>query len=303
MLAYFAIFTTIVLFSTIEVFLKMINGNIDPFLIGFTRFFVSGILLITIGLLFPAKKEKVDFNAWKKIILLGIFGVSIGLGAFHFSIKYLTASTGAVIFSINPIFSSITALVLLRESLGIKNISGMIIGFAGIYILSFGFNAVEINSLVGVLGMLISAIVFGSYIVISKKYVLKYGTFITTGIAFFSGSFLFLPFVKSYELLNPKLTISVVAYITIMATAVAYIFYFYGLKKVPVVVGTSMFYLKPVIASILAVILLSEKLKYNFYIGLFLVMTGLLITGIKRKVKEKNIIDSTLTVENRDTLR
>lgn len=287
MLAYLAIFTTIVLFSTIEVFLKMITGNIDSFLLAFIRFFAGGLLLILLGVIFPANKEKINLKSWKTIALLGIFGISIGLGAFHFSINYLPASTGAVIFSINPIFSSVTAIILLKESFGLKNISGMILAFLGLYILSFGFNSIDFNSLIGVSAMLLSAVVFGIYIVISKKYVLKHGTFTTTGIAFFSGSFLFLPFIKSYQIINPLKTISVVTYITIMATTVAYACYFYGLKKVPVAVGTSMFYLKPVIASFLAVLILSEPLSYNFYIGLFLILIGLLINGIKIKAKEK----------------
>jgi len=287
MYAYLAIFTTIALFSTIEVVIKLINNNIDLFLLAFVRFFVSGLILLCFGYVQQHKDEKVKGITLFKIILLGVFGISIGLGSFHFSMEYIKASTGAVIFSMNPIFSAITAFVILNESLHFKNIFGMILGLIGVYILSFGFNAIDVSSLVGVGAMLLSAIVFGTYIVLSKKYIAKYGTFMVTGIGFASGALLFLPFVKSYRVENIAFTISILSYITILATTLAYALYFYGLKRVPVSVGASMFYLKPILASILAVCVLSEKLLYNFYIGLALILFGLLLTNSKKRVKEE----------------
>ncbi|OQY10203.1 MAG: hypothetical protein B6I28_01535 [Fusobacteriia bacterium 4572_132] len=283
MLAYIAILTTITLFSTIEVAIKFMGGNIDSLFLAFLRFFLSGIFILLLGI---KDMKRLEIKDLFKMIGLGILGVSVSLGAFHISLHYLDASVGAVIFSMNPIFSALLASFILKEKLSEIKIIGIFLGFIGAYIISFGFSGINLKSIEGPILMLISSITFGSYIVLAKKQIQKYGIFLVNGIVFLSGSLLYLPFIKNYEISNFNYTIKIIIYLVFGATTLAYLLYFYGLKRVSIVGGTSMFYLKPILASFLAFTVLGEKLKINFYVGLVVIFMALTLTIYKPAKKE-----------------
>jgi drug/metabolite transporter (DMT)-like permease len=167
---YGAIFTTIVFFSTIEVVVKLIGPGVDPIFLAFIRFFAAGMILTALDLKKVSLIRREDIPG---IILLALIGVSAGFAAFHTSLKNMNASTGAVIFSMNPIFSSVAALYFLKEKLTLKRLFGTIIGFAGVYLLSFGLTVPDFASAKGPLLMLFSSITFSIYIAGTKLYVKK----------------------------------------------------------------------------------------------------------------------------------
>lgn len=270
---YAAIFITILLFSTVEVATKTIAFNINPIYLAFLRYIISGIIIFMIGIK-EIRNKSINFKDTAGIVLTGIIGITISIGMFHTSLLYVEAAKGAVIFSLNPVFSALFAYLLLKERLTKGTVVGMVIGFIGVYIVSFGFETVRFNSAKGPVLMILSAIFFGCYIVLSKKYIKIYGKFFATGIIFTTGAVCYLPFIKSYKVENISYTFSVVLYLALFATGVAYICYFYGLSHVSVAAGSSMFYLKPVIATVLAVFYLKEKLKTDFYIGVLIIFIG-----------------------------
>ena len=57
-------------------------------------------------------------------------------------------------------------IITLDTPVGKGTVVGMMIGFAGVYIVSFGFEIVKFNSIKGPVFMLLSSILFGAYIVL-----------------------------------------------------------------------------------------------------------------------------------------
>lgn len=283
MISYIAIFITILLFSSIEVFSKILTGHVDPFFIAFLRFFISGVILL---LMDTKKISKVEKRDWLYLLGLGILGVTISLGSFHLSITGLKAATGAVIFSMNPLFSSIFAIIFLKEAFNRYKIAGIIIGFIGVYIVLFGLNSIDFTNIKNIILMLLSSICFGIYVAGSKPFVKKYGTFATTGIIFIFGSIPYLPLIDTFVIDNIKSSIPILLYLSLVTTGLAYALYFYGLKRVPIIVGTSMFYLKPIFATIFAIIILKESPPVCFYIGVVIILFGMMLT-IKRTKDSK----------------
>ena len=265
---YLAIFITIALFSTIEVAVKFGASDIDPFLLAFIRFFIAGIVMVVI------QYKKLKSSIIKDLLpisIIGIVGLGGAFGPYHLALQKIDASQAALLFSINPIFATIIASIILRESVTLLKIVALFTGIIGVYIVIFGFSTVHLLNSSGSILMVISAIVFGGYTVFNKHYTLKYGAILTTGIVFIFGSLSFLPFVNSFTIPNSFISIATLFYLTFGTTLIGYILYFYGLKRVPISVGSSMFYLKPVIASILSVFILKEQLSRSFYIGMLII--------------------------------
>ncbi len=280
MIPYIAIFITILLFSSIEVFSKMLTGSVDPFLIAFIRFFVSGAILLLVDF---KRVRSVVFRDWFILLGLGVVGITIALGSFHLAITGLNASTGAVIFSMNPIFSSLFAIFFLRESFNRYKVIGTLVGFIGVYIVIFGINPIDLTNIKNIILMLISSLGFGVYIAGSKPYIKKYGTFFTTGTVFITGSIPYLLFINNFAIGDISRSIPVLIYLSLITTGLAYSLYFYGLKRVPIIVGTSMFYLKPILATIFAVILLKERPPAYFYFGVLIILIGMVLTMRNQK--------------------
>ena len=276
---YMAILETIILFSTVEVASKLIAGKVDPLFLAFLRYFISGSIIMALGLKEELKRG-VEWKECLKLILIGVAGITISIGLFHTSLQYINAAEGAVIFSINPIFSAFFAWILLKEKFSKESIAGMAIAMAGVYILSFGFKKIDIRDSYGIIQMVISALMFGFYIAVSKKQMKKHNRFFATGAIFLSGAIFYIPFIKNYKIEAVPFTLPVILYLAIAATGVAYILYFYGLSKVNVAAGSSMFYLKPIFASVLAVLILHERPGINFYIGFVIIVAGMFLSTI-----------------------
>ncbi len=273
---YLAIFTTIVLFSTIEVVTKEVAG-IDPHLLAVLRFLPSGALLLLIGAQSFRRLTRSDAAA---LAALGFVGITLTFSAYHTSLaaEDFQASTGAVVFSINPVFCALAASVFLGEKLTALRTAGVLLGVAGVYVVSFGFEAVSFASAKAPALMFAAQVCFALYIVLAKKYVAKYGPFFVNGVIFVAGSLLLLPLVGRWSVPTDARTLGCLAYLAVLASGLAYVLYFYGLNRVSIAAGTSLFYLKPVLAPLLAFYVRRDTLEPHFFIGLLIVFASLTLT-------------------------
>jgi drug/metabolite transporter (DMT)-like permease len=79
----------------------------------------------------------------------------------------------------------------------------------------------------------------------------------------------------------PQGTFLKILYLGVFLSGVAYITYIEALKILTASKGAMVFFLKPVISSILAVIFLGESLSFKTAAGMLIVLTGVFINFIK----------------------
>ncbi|HYE12543.1 MAG TPA: DMT family transporter, partial [Patescibacteria group bacterium] len=83
-----------------------------------------------------------------------------------------------------------------------------------------------------------------------------------------------------------------VAYLGIFLSGIAYITYMEALKLLSASKGSMVFFLKPVLASTLAVVFLRESLSIKTVAGMLLVLTGIIMNFVKINTKTKNLIEA-----------
>ncbi|MFW6158995.1 MAG: DMT family transporter [Planctomycetota bacterium] len=274
---YAAIVITIMLYSTVEVVSKFVT-HVDPNLLAFLRFFPAGVIILAIG---RKQFRRVSVRDAAGLAALGLIGVTFTFAAYHegLTLEHLKASTAATIFSVNPVFTSLAAVFLLGERLTGRRLAGVLLGVAGIYVVGFGFEPVRFATAKGPLLMAAAQVTFGIYVAGGKKYVACYGPFFVNGVIFVVGSIFFLPMISEWSVAGMSApTVLWVVYLSLFATGLAYVLYLYGLNEVPTAAGTSIFYLKPVLASILAVLALGETLRLHFFLGLAVIFGSLTLT-------------------------
>ncbi len=291
--AYLLCFVAIALFSSYEIVGKLFGPHIPAVSMTAIRFFVGGLLLLPMAI-FEKKKVKFTTATLLKIAIVGILNVSISMVLLQLSVFYGKAVLAAIIFSANPVFVGIFSIIFEKEKLSVVNITGLGIGLLGLVVIALSeenlFSASG-SLMLGVIFGILSGIVFGLYTVLSKMYVKEIGTFKLNSYAFLFGSILLFVVGLLLDLnLYFDLTTSNIlslAYLGIIITGIGYFLYFEGLKTIATSKGAMFFYLKPVIAGILAYFILKETLTIYQVLGFLIVILGVNLERITNSLKNK----------------
>ena len=267
---------TILAFSTLEVVSAPMKGMINPLALTFLRFLIGGIFLLPFVLI---KKEKVKYKDMVVFLLLGGLNVFVSMSCLQASVFFGKASTTAMLISSNPIFVMLFSIFILKEKLTWKNATAMGFGMIGLALISSRFSSGG-DSLAGVTFGIIASLTFGLYTVLSK---LKSNSVSSLSMITYSsllGCLFYLP-VFALKGINPIAIpheyFTSLVYMGVVLSGMAYVTYIEALKILGASKGSVTFFLKPAIASILAVIFLSENLSKIAVAGSFVIIIGMTI--------------------------
>ena len=286
------IFLAALLFSTMEVTLKLGGNELDSFQLTFLRFMVGGLLLLPFALAeIKHKHTVISLKDYLYLLLLGIICIPLSMLLFQLGIMRSNASTASIIICVNPLFTMLFAHFLAGEKMTRQNGIGVVIGLIGILFMVNPFKLQEGNTPEGIILVLVGAILFGLYSVMGKIGVEKLGIMAQTSISFIFGSLVLLvillvtgrPVVAGIWPNN----ILLVLYLSIFVTGLGYLFYFLAIKKSNATTGAITFLVKPAIAPLLAVIIIGDVITINGYIGIALVLISSYINITKKNILHK----------------
>lgn len=276
-----ALIITIILFSTFEVVTKIMIASMPPMQINFLRFFIGGLLLMPVALVdLKHRKYALSIDDWRGILLIGIINVTICLSAFQISIKYIPASAAAVIFCTNPVFVHLSESLLLKTRLSRQQILGLVISLFGLAMIFGNEFLWGSKSWIGLGLALFAAATYGLYIVLAKGVTEKVGSLTANSFSFILGALACIPVLLAKDV--PLLTFTptlwpYLLYLCLAVTALAYYCFLYGLQHLPAGTGSLIFFVKPVLASLLAFLILHEPITLLFGIGGAIIILGLVV--------------------------
>ncbi len=303
-MSYLFILVAVFLFSTLELTSKLLGDSISPIGITIYRFMLGGIIMLPLCLKKIINKEAtLSFKDMFSLSLLGIINIVISMLSLQLAVYYGEASLSAILISANPVFVAILAKYILKESLSFVKIIGIIVGIIGV-ITIIGYESFQeskaLNPLLGIIFGCVASFSFGLYTILSKKNVKKHGNVVTNTISFIIGSIV-LGMIALISKVDVTFEITwfnviTIVYLGIFVSGLAYLSYFEGLKSVPTTTGAILFFLKPVIVSILAFIMFHETIYIGQFLGIALVIMGINIETI---VKKTVMIKKRLSVRNK----
>ncbi len=273
----------------------MAAGSIDPVTLSMLRFLIGCALLMAAGaLLFRKKLFAVSAADLARLSILGAFGVA-GMSLFFFiGQKTVSAISSSLIMQTSPVMICFLS-IFIGERLSMKGVTGTLISLIGclfvIGVFNSGSEGIFGGLAVGCLCIFLSAFCWAVYSVAGKPLVQKLGGFPATAWAMVFGAaeisvfWLFGPFEQSW----PKSPIawSVVAYIAVFPTAVAFLAWYEAMEWMPLALLNVMQYLTPVFTVVLAWLILGERMSMQAVIGAVLILAGVAMTT--EKVKSENI--------------
>ncbi|AYF92914.1 DMT family transporter [Apilactobacillus bombintestini] len=299
------------MFSSMEIALKSVQGVFSPIQLNLLRFFVGGLVLLPIVL--RKKSPQMLTSKWKSIgifMLTGFLCVVVSMTLYQMAIMYDQASTVAVLFSCNPVFALLFAFVILREKMSRLGFISLVISIIGLLII---VNPANLTNPLGLSLALGSALTFGLYSIVSRWGSQKTGfkglamtcyTFIAgsiellvlvgisniSAVAKFMNSVEWLkPFAYTPALQNVSLHYFwILLFICVFVTGGGFAFYFLAMDHGGVSIASLVFFIKPGLAPILAMITIGDKIALNTWCGIVVILIGSVITFIGSRLEQKN---------------
>jgi drug/metabolite transporter (DMT)-like permease len=290
-LGYLCLLNTVVLFSTYEVVSKTLVGIMDPFQVNFIRFFTGGLVLFIFLLL--KGDMRISLRDFLYTAAVGVVNVVLSMSLIQLSLyaQGSRASVTAVIFSSNPIFVMLFSAVIDKERITLQKLIGLLAGMLGILIVFGDKLSFSLEGILSPVLALLSAVFYGLYTVLGRKVSVRIGSLKMNSFSFLAGSMVLLPFllVNGSPVLNFSFSaLPQVAYLSVFVTGIAYFTYFKGLEAIGASSGSLTFFIKPVLASVIAVIFLGEQTNLNLVLGTLLIISGIFTVIYMDTLKAKN---------------
>jgi len=279
--AFFYLGITILFFSSYEVVGRTLTGIVNPFQVIFLRFLIGGIFLLPFALITLRKRAlNLSLNDLFSLFLLSLINVVISMCLLQIGINQTKASLAAVVFSSNPLFVVLSAYFFLKEPLTFHKVLGLAIGLIGLFLTFYKDLNIDPSYTYGIIALIFSALTYGIYTAFAQKVTQKIDNLVMNSLSFLIGSLLLLPIL----LINQQPIFSLpekawipILYLGVFVTGVAYYTYFKGLSLTNAGSGSMIFFVKPVLASFLAWVFLSEKITSHLILGGITILIGIFL--------------------------
>jgi len=305
---YLYIAVAIVMFTSFEVVLKFIAGQINSVQLTFCRFSIGFLFLLPVAIHTLKKRNKrLDRKSVAYFALLGLTGIALSMPILHLAVSGTNSSSVAVLFSCNPVFVTFLAFFMLGEPIKRRHIAALTLEVVGIVTLINPFGTV-LNPTAIFLALL-STLLFSLYGVMGKKKCAEFGGAVVTCFSFFFGSLIVLVFILITHI--PAVAQSIIAmglpdfanipilagytlenlpyvlFVSVGVAGIGFCSYFLAMEYQPASVVSLVYFFKPALSPVLAWFLHGEELSFNMLLGIVLIVTGSLCTIIPGIIEVK----------------
>lgn len=294
--AYLALIIVCFFWGTTYLALRIGVKDFPPFLFSGIRQVSAGLLLF-IGMYFFGKLEKMSIKDVLRQALPGILLITFGNGIIGWAELYIPSGLAALIVSVMPIYVVVINLVSGKEQkkLNAKTIAGFVLGCLGI-VLIFKDNLGDLGKpeyLWGVLASFAACFFWAIGSIYIKSNTFNTNSYSNAAIQFTSGGIgcfvfsLFFDDFSRFEMVTAE-SLWALLYLTLIGSLLAYMCYLYAIQHLPIVVVSTYAYVNPVIAILLGVAILHEKITWFTVLALATTLYGVyLINAGYRTAPEK----------------
>lgn len=278
--------TAAIIWGATAPIMKLTLAEIPVFSLAFLRMAFASLIL---GLIIfkNLKIKKIDFS---RFFWAAATGVTLNLTLFFIGLKLTQAILAAFLIASVPIATLIAANIYLKEKFTTRLILASLVAFAGVATIIGKFNGdFTSRALIGNILLLLATLSWVAHEIIAKKLLKVYDGSVVTFYSMAIGAVTFLPLFLLEYIANPNW----LRFVTIQgltgllfgiffSSLTAYWAWNKGLKLLPAGHAAFFFYLDPISGSILAMILLGEKLTPQLIIGGILIAIAVYLAEQKR---------------------
>lgn len=292
-----------VFFSTMEITLKGMTGSFNAVQVNVTRFLIGGIFLVPLALRALRRcGSRLDAKGLGQMALLGLLGTVVSMTLYQLAVETTPASVVAVVFCCNAVFVLIFAHFILKTPILRNQVAALAVACLGICVI---IDPLDLHlSPAGLFFSLSSPVIFALYAVLATPLCRRYsGVAVTCG-TFLLGSLenLLLIAIASIPALAGPLTAHGLGlfcnvplltgytwrtflqmmYVSVGVSGAGFACYFMAAEAASPFTASLVFFFKPVLAPVLALIFLGENIPLNMVAGILLILGGSLLSMLSQ---------------------
>jgi drug/metabolite transporter (DMT)-like permease len=287
-----AAFIAAVLFGSSVVAVRVAVQEIPPLSLAVLRFGQGGLLLVLVlvgmrGLL------RVKGHDLPLLILLGAILFTVFPVTFNASLRLIEASRGALVLATIPLWSALLARMARSERLVPRQVVGVFLSLGGVG-LALAYRGLGWQGGLGTLAgdglMLVTALCGAAYGVLAQRAFARYNALTVTTYAMVLGTLLLLPaaLVEGLFGVLPQLdgqTVVLVVFLGIFGGALGFFLWTFALSRLTPTQVAVYINLNPLVAMVLAAVLLAEHLTIIFVAGFGAVLLGVLLVNWPKRTQ------------------
>ena len=231
---------------------------------------------------------------WAAMALAALCGIAVYTASFMYAVQRIPAGKAAVLFSLSPVLTLLSAAWLFGERLNARIVAGMALAVAGsAVVIAQGNPLALLHGGIGTGEMLISLCVlcWTAYTLIGRRALAGMDALTTTVCTLLLGALMLLPFALAFEgtaawgaLFHAQGAVWVALLgLVFGSTVLAYVWYFEGIRVLGA--GTAAGYLtfEPVFGVLFAALWLHEALHWSLVAGGSVAFAGMVLMYLGRR--------------------
>lgn len=255
----------------------------------------AAILYIVLYLAWRGRpKLRLSKREWGMLSLMALTGITLNQVCFIGGLARTSVTHTGLIQAIGPVIVLLLSASMGMEALTHRKLLGMTISFVGVALLLI--ERPEQGSGANWLGDIIviaAGVFFAYYTILLKKYAHRFDPLTSNALVFALGALFLFPFcahsiVRTRWSLIPPHAWWGLAYMVLFGSFVAYLIYAFALESLSASNVAAFAYLQPLMAALMGIWLLGEKVSLSAVIGGALILVGVYFTERERGVR-KNI--------------
>jgi drug/metabolite transporter (DMT)-like permease len=258
--------------------------ELSPINLTLLRWFVAGAGFLVIAPFIGKPKKKFEWQDLPRLLVISLLNVPFYHLSLNFAEKIVSSGIAGFLTSLGPIFIAVLSAYFLKEKIGGRLVFSLTLGIMGALVISLpGLYFSSGGSIIGPLGVVLAALSFATFSVLSKPLVHKYGAAPVTIWAGLTGTIMLLPLI-SPSFVSEVVTLSMmgwlsILYLSLLSTVVGYLMFYTLVSRGAISRLSIQLYLIPVISVVGGVLLLQESLNvYTIMGGAFLLLSIALAT-------------------------
>ena len=272
---------------------KILMSDIHPLTLSFLRYFF-GILPLIPFYIIQKKKTAAAVPVKDHLILffLGILGITLFALFLFIGLSRSSGANGSLLANTQPVFAALLAPLLIREKITPSKVVGILLGLAGIILVTSGSEPLKMESYLrkGTLLLLGAALSMTVYNVYLQRLIRSHGGLTSTFLTMVWGALCLLVIValgpaglRDLRKLDSLRELLLIIYLGAAATTLPYLLFNKALGLTDVITASGYKFLIPVSGVTLSVILLGETLSFYNIIGIAIVLFSVIYLQKKER--------------------
>ena len=262
-------------------------AGVAPMFSACLRFVLASAALSLFLLLSGKGFRRVNVRQAIVVTLLGFCGIFSYSFFFFSGLQYISASRAALIVALNPAVMTLIAYLFYRERVTALKVLGIVLCFCGVALVVGGGEA---QGAAGARGWLGEALIGGcvlswsAYSVFCKTVVRQLGPLHTVTYSIYAGTVMLVGYAAATGVLRMDAVwrfsmaeITSLFYLGVIGSAVAYIWYYEGIKQIGVARASVFIALNPLSAVLFGAAMLGEQLTLATLLGAVLIIGGIVV--------------------------